>query len=500
VERERLLLEDFGLLELAAPAEVMPGQSRGTVEQEESVGLLASWDQEMARTMEPIRVGTDGNCMYQAICQALHLSYEHHHHLRLLVSIEIARNRETYDRSCSLAQAYLDESVVLDMFPYSQVLSDAVTNHNYSGMVHIYAASEVLGRPIRVTYPDISHAEFNLLARGCTVPVEKEHLVHLMWTRVSKVTDVCNLNHFVPLVWKSKPDASRNTKAKPASDTTAAEMGDTQDSRNTQEKSEGTRQKKTDAAKPHSEEHKMSTRQTRQTQTRQNMSMRQTRRNTTSQQGKKGAQSQQLESTRQTRQHAAPQQKKCVGKKGAQNSENIVTRHTGTQQKMSTRQTRQNTTSHEGNTKTHQMSTRQTRQNTTSQQGKKGAQSQQLESTRQTRQHAASQQEKCVGKKSAQSMQKKSTRQMKGKKQVGKSAQTEDYSQGIKRTISEEVRKGEQTSRNKESSPANKRPRQCSPVSQRSAAVVVLTPQMCVDSGLGHSQVCITYPFSYLHM
>ena len=219
-EREKLLLESYGLdrLPQPEPQEGWPQRKR-TVDR--SANRLIRNRKEL-KDLQALAVKADGNCFYNSLCKAIYDDETNSTHLRLLVALEIVMNPERYDKKGAVAASYIQPEVLNEFDEISSLVSNTCNPCGvpaaYATIAHFFAASEVLGQPIRSTHPldDTEvfgcalHLPYTTTAHGQTVSPLTEATLHLLWSRTDdgkedqpmspREEEREPLNHIVPLV------------------------------------------------------------------------------------------------------------------------------------------------------------------------------------------------------------------------------------------------------------------------------------------------------------
>jgi len=149
----------------------------------------------------PISVTGDGNCMFRALSKALYGTENLHTLLRLLTSLEIACFPATYDTSHSHYENVVADSRVT-VPSYNDCLQTACKLGSATELIHMYAASAVIERPIQSVFPLRSshYSAWDRLVTGRNV-THQTTSIHLLWSSASVPQDMRNFsaNHFVLL-------------------------------------------------------------------------------------------------------------------------------------------------------------------------------------------------------------------------------------------------------------------------------------------------------------
>jgi len=162
--------------------------------------ILHALKPDLLRDHVPLAVAGDGNCFFRALCRQMYGSEDLHALLRLLTAVEIACFPSVYDTARPEYQSILGDEIYVP--PYREILQTACTFGTEVEMIHLYAASAVIRRPIRSAYP-VANAHLSAWDRevvGRNVDAQSPH-VHILWSTVSAPVDMHNYtpNHFVLL-------------------------------------------------------------------------------------------------------------------------------------------------------------------------------------------------------------------------------------------------------------------------------------------------------------
>ena len=147
---ERLLLETYD--------NVLPPSKRLTDCLNECIksrAILNMLHPILLKNHTPVQIGADGNCWYRSVSNGLFGSQEYHHHIRLLTAFEIAEYPDYYD-TCS--PNYVDQINYDKVFFYSYdyVLRSACSDGSYASMLHLYASSAAIRKPVKTYVPPVS--------------------------------------------------------------------------------------------------------------------------------------------------------------------------------------------------------------------------------------------------------------------------------------------------------------------------------------------------------
>ena len=206
-QSERFLLQVYGI--------TLPTitTSSKTIIDSVSKSILSKFHPIILEDNIPISIGADGNCMFRAVSYGLFGTQDHHEHLRLLTAIEIICNRTFYDvKHKKYVDLVQDVRIVCDM--YSEIVKSVCTFGAYQQMLHLYALSAAVEKPIRSYCPPTSKNElmsepFSRKVYGRQVKKTKSVEITLMWTMTN--IPKCNTdflpNHFVILKSKDCDDS-----------------------------------------------------------------------------------------------------------------------------------------------------------------------------------------------------------------------------------------------------------------------------------------------------
>lgn len=175
----------------------------------------------------PITTTGDGNCLPRSISTAVYGNQSRHLEIRIRLLIELVKNKRYYldenylglgtrfrNQGCTFASMYAEWSgqhipmqrdnieEIIEMIYNNEVLAMRL-NHTYMGLWQMWAASNVLGRPLQTVFPDRGSAKFRPNYHRLLVPIDvsnrKKEPLHIMWTPVVPNGEIC---HFVPLLKK----------------------------------------------------------------------------------------------------------------------------------------------------------------------------------------------------------------------------------------------------------------------------------------------------------
>ena len=155
----------------------------------------------------PLSVFGDGNCMYRALSRAVYGTEKHHLLLRLFTGLEVANHDELYDRDQpGLADLIGDRRI--NSPSYQDMLTVVLKPGQSQELVHMFAASAVLQKPIVSHHPSSSDHfaawTRRVVGRGVKdMPTD----LRLLWssTKVPKSAATFTANHFVLLHPTAKP-------------------------------------------------------------------------------------------------------------------------------------------------------------------------------------------------------------------------------------------------------------------------------------------------------
>jgi hypothetical protein len=150
----------------------------------------------------PLHVLGDGNCLFRALSRAVYGHEDHHLLIRLLTALEIAEYPEVYDpRQPDFVDLLHDRR--LPYCHYQETLRAACSLGAYTDIVHVLAASAVLGQPITSHHPAASNEHLVAWSRRVTGRGVKDRPtpVRIMWSSmtVPERTEEFRANHFVVL-------------------------------------------------------------------------------------------------------------------------------------------------------------------------------------------------------------------------------------------------------------------------------------------------------------
>jgi len=148
VGQENLLLQTYKVKLPAANRRqptIIPG-SRDLV----ATSILSNLQPSLLLQHIPLAVYGDGNCMFRAISRVMYGTENQHALLRLLTVLEIACNPWTYDSSRIGYQNPLGD---ISIPPYAETLQIASKLGCSTEIIHLHAASSVIGEPIESVYP-----------------------------------------------------------------------------------------------------------------------------------------------------------------------------------------------------------------------------------------------------------------------------------------------------------------------------------------------------------
>ena len=172
------------------------------MEDDVAVNMLQSVNPTLLESHSPRVIYGDGNCLYRAVSLSLYGTQDHHDHLRLLVAIEIAKRRQLYDSDNPACRSMVSDARAL-IPPYYDVLLSAARYATSAEMIHIFAVSAVIGRPLRSYYPttgeSFTHQIVGIDVRKIQDPIS------MMWSPLyaPKVVSKANHHHFVWLAPRS---------------------------------------------------------------------------------------------------------------------------------------------------------------------------------------------------------------------------------------------------------------------------------------------------------
>jgi len=142
------------------------------------------------------RIREEEDCLYRAISRAMYGKEDMHALVRLMTAVEIAVHTHEYN------PAYPQFSINLDQYPtpYSDTLQAACRLGSAAEMLHLYAASAAIGRPLQ-SYCPLQQSPFQPLNRIILGRNVQTHVppVKLMWTSAQMRPNVTDFipNHFI---------------------------------------------------------------------------------------------------------------------------------------------------------------------------------------------------------------------------------------------------------------------------------------------------------------
>jgi len=218
---ETLLLQAYNV----SPPPRCTGSEPPGIRDSVATGVLQLYHPCLLLSSIPLSVAGDGNCLFRALSRGLYGSEDHHIHLRLLTTLEIATHREWYDIASPAYKGLLnDQRIVCDTYP--GLLGSVCKRGQYSETMTIYAASAAIGLPIESYCPPTRHARLlsdplTCIIRGRGVSDTAAAAVTVMWTTTTvprSVKDPFVPNHFVVL-HDHQPDTIAVASAHPVHST-----------------------------------------------------------------------------------------------------------------------------------------------------------------------------------------------------------------------------------------------------------------------------------------
>jgi len=194
VGQENLLLQTYKVT--LPPAHnrntnLMPGSRDVT-----STIILNSLQPALLQDHVPISISGDGNCMFRALSKALYGTENMHTLLRLLTSLEIACFLPDYENLLALADSQIS---VPD---YTECLQTVCELGSATELIHLYAASTVIGKPIQSVFPlrNSHFSPWDRLVVGRNLTHQATN-IKLLWSSASVPQDMQTFspNHFVLL-------------------------------------------------------------------------------------------------------------------------------------------------------------------------------------------------------------------------------------------------------------------------------------------------------------
>ena len=168
-----------------------------------SVNILGKLAPAMALKFDVFRVSGDGNCMYRAVSLALYGTEEYHLHLRYITALEMLYNSQRYDQKHAAYENTITDVRIL-VSDYPTLLTHVAIPCKYSELMHMYALSSAIGKPIFSYHPqvDLVPAPVCHLVVGPGVRSSMDPCAVVMWTMMSVPQNVDNFlpNHFALMV------------------------------------------------------------------------------------------------------------------------------------------------------------------------------------------------------------------------------------------------------------------------------------------------------------
>ena len=173
--------------------------------------ILQNYHPVIYKEYSPRRVIGDGNCLYRAISLHVYGNENKHTLVRLLTAVEIIKFQKWYNLQHPSSIKLIDDVRII-VSPFKTFLESTLKIGEYGEMMHIYALSSILKKPIRSYYPPVVLNEFvsgpfSRKVIGRNVKQSDQHTCTLMWTSMSypKVVESYSPNHFCLLYPITKP-------------------------------------------------------------------------------------------------------------------------------------------------------------------------------------------------------------------------------------------------------------------------------------------------------
>ena len=192
---------------------------------------LTALPRDAPNSLVPIETIGDGNCFPHAISNALFGSESHHKEIRLLLVVEGVRNKVHYleNTYLSLGASHIHgrgtfpqqyalfsgqwypntgnvEEIVKNI--YETEMMQLRLDGNFMGMWQLWAACNIIGRPIRSVFPERGSYSFRSDFNRLCVPLYKHCRnclpLNILWTPMRVNGDI----HFVPLLHKCENQVS----------------------------------------------------------------------------------------------------------------------------------------------------------------------------------------------------------------------------------------------------------------------------------------------------
>lgn len=165
--------------------------------------LLVKMQPALLEDHVPLRVLGDGNCLFRAVSRGLYGSEDNHLILRLFTALEMAENPECYSRDHpEFPSNDRVKDPRVDIPPYQEALTDVCTAGTSMELLHIYATSAAIGKPVMSYYPGINEhlVAWNRRVTGRGVR-DGPAAIKLLWSSVTvpKSAKSFQANHFVLL-------------------------------------------------------------------------------------------------------------------------------------------------------------------------------------------------------------------------------------------------------------------------------------------------------------
>lgn len=165
--------------------------------------ILTKLQPNVLHSFSPRKAEPDGNCCYRAISLGLYGSQDCHLLLRLLTVLEILKNPKYYDtENPKYIDVINDQRVFIT--PFCETVQNACMIGGYAELIHIYACSAAIEKPLGVYMPSTGPSDYRSVANtkqvyGREVSSTQRSSITLMWTSTSHSNDKFVPNHFAYL-------------------------------------------------------------------------------------------------------------------------------------------------------------------------------------------------------------------------------------------------------------------------------------------------------------
>ena len=205
IGQEKLLL-DTHCVGLPAAQQPDPGAICGQKDPT-AVAILQLLKPDLLHNHVPLQVSGDGNCLYRALSWGLYGTEEHHMLLRLLTALEIAVHDKLYNpENPELGNMIGDRRI--DLPSYKDTLEAVLKPGAYQDIVHMFAASAVIHKPIASHHPSsneyLSAWTRRVVGRGVKHAATE---LRILWSSmvVPDTAATFSANHFVVLHPTAQP-------------------------------------------------------------------------------------------------------------------------------------------------------------------------------------------------------------------------------------------------------------------------------------------------------